>query len=100
LTLRCATLQYHETYVALIQQSYGGIAVTWSTSGEPAGPWTTPSHLLDLGGDPACAQYKYPDTLPYYVNAHPAWYGTDGNKLLIGWASCTAYVDMKTIEFA
>jgi len=83
-----------------VQESYGGVGVSWSTTGEPAGPWTAPSHLLDVPTDPGCVQYQYSDDIPYYVNAHPGWYGTEGNKLLIGWAACTAYVDLATIEFA
>lgn len=92
---------FHQTYVALLEISFAGW-LSYSTTGLPVGPWSAPVKAFDIGTDPGCHSYGNANesTLPYYLTAHPGWYGTDGSQLLVGWAQCAAYVTMTTVNFA
>lgn len=92
---------FHKTYIAILDVNSQGW-VSYSTTGQPQGPWSAPTFAFNIYTDSGCNQYGNgnEDLIPYYLTAHPGWYGTSGNQLLIGWAQCTAYVTMTTINFA
>jgi hypothetical protein len=88
---------YHNTFVIVFSDTFvdGLFRASYSTSGEPRGPWTTPVTIYRPPIPSQCSSGSY----DYAAHVH---YGVDptGATLLLSYSSCSAYVSMARVQFA
>jgi hypothetical protein len=91
---------YHNTFVIVFSDSGvdGLFRASYSTSGEPRGPWTTPVTIYKPPIPSQCTSSSSGD-YDYAAHVH---YGVDptGSTLLLSYSSCAAYVSMARVQFA
>jgi hypothetical protein len=88
---------HHNTFVLVFSDSGvdGAFRASYSTSGEPRGPWTKPVTIYSAPVPSQCKSGSY----DYDAHVH---YGVDpsGATLLLSYSSCATYVSMARLSFA